>query len=191
MSRFRLHRGFTIVEVLITLVIVTALLTLGVVGVRNLQAYSRDDERRADIAAISRGLEQRYNRGNPIATSPDVSQGYYPGNNEVLHIDGASRSGFVPAQYPNTYRTLAFPGTQAANFMNPGGNYAWTLACTWSCPAADDTTMISNALVNDKYVYIPIDVSNNVCCCSGCTHYALYWRSEVDNSIQIVRSKHQ
>ena len=59
-----LRRGFTIIEGLITLVVIGTLLTLGVVSMTNQQAQARDKERESDIAAIARGLEWRYDNGD-------------------------------------------------------------------------------------------------------------------------------
>lgn len=188
--------GFTIIELIIVMVITATLLTLGVAGVRTLQAYARDDERRADVEAIARGLEQRYTRGNPVASapSPEAQRGSYPGVNEIVHVDGGNRSvqGYSPAQYASEYRTLELPGTQTSNFYSPQDKL-WRLLCSF-CPggtSADDATLVNSALSEDKYVYSPANASDEVCCCGNCTHFYIFWRSEVDGTIQTLRSKRQ
>jgi prepilin-type N-terminal cleavage/methylation domain-containing protein len=56
-------RGFTIVEVIVTITIMGILLTLAVVGVGATQMNARDNERKADIEAISLHLESFYSGG--------------------------------------------------------------------------------------------------------------------------------
>ena len=52
-----LRRGFTIVELIITITIMGILLVLAVVNVSGTQAQARDDERKADVESISLNLE--------------------------------------------------------------------------------------------------------------------------------------
>lgn len=63
-SMKRALQGFTLVELMIVLVIMTILLGLGVAMISNLQAQGRDNERKQDTGIIARGLEQYYNIGN-------------------------------------------------------------------------------------------------------------------------------
>ncbi|AHB41979.1 hypothetical protein RAAC3_TM7C00001G0109 [Candidatus Saccharibacteria bacterium RAAC3_TM7_1] len=186
--------AFTIVELLVTLVAMTILMTLAVVSFKSVQVDARDTEREADVKNIARGLEQRYKEGNPVATAPapDVQKGSYPGINEALHIDGWARAGYTPESYGGNYRRLAFPGTEESSFTNPEGEFAWTQICVYGCALAGDTTQINNAMNGeDRYVYEPIDKNGGVCCCGECIRFNIYWRKEVDGSLQKVKSLHQ
>ncbi|MGB4420245.1 MAG: type II secretion system protein, partial [Candidatus Saccharimonadales bacterium] len=58
-----MRRGFTVVELVITITIMAILLTLGVVNMRGSQANSRDAERKADIETIAKHLETYYTSG--------------------------------------------------------------------------------------------------------------------------------
>ena len=196
--------GFTLIELMIVMVIMVILLGLGVVSLGNIQAQARDKERSEDIAIIARGLENRYNLGNPIVTGApagDVEKGSYPGVNETLHIDGWERDGYTPEQHDGNYRSEAFPGTDDNSFRNPENAWAWYIVCVWACQPAGDASQLQTAFAaddGDKYVYEPYDSNGNICCCGGCVGYNLYWKSETDSTVvdgvaglQIVRSKHR
>lgn len=194
--------GFTLIELMIVMIVMVILLGLGVVSLGNIQAQARDKEREEDIASIARGLENRYNQGNPIVTAPDyVQKGSYPGVNETLHIDGWDRSDYVPVQYDGNYRGDAFPGTSDKNFINPNSQWAWYIVCVWACQPAGDATQLQTAFANndgDKYVYEPYDANGNICSNGPCLGYNLYWKSETDTTVvkgiaglKMVRSKHR
>ncbi len=205
--------GFTIVELLITIVIATALLALGVAGVRNLQTYARDDQREADIAAIARGLEQYYQRGNSYKISD--TKGTYPGANEMFHIAGsgykytsgtpASCNGayftddgmaakFSPCYVAGGYLTQAFPGTTRTNFIPPNKTTPQFLT-SWLQPERSPVTIlndwIENELDNGNYIYKPMGGSSYALCYENCQRYALLYKEEVTGNIITVRSKHQ
>lgn len=63
------QRGFTVVEIIITISIMGILLLLTVVGVNGSQANARDSERKADIEVIGTQLESFYNSGLPTTSS--------------------------------------------------------------------------------------------------------------------------
>ncbi len=186
-------KGFTIVELLITLAIAAALLALGVAGVRSLQGYARDDEREADVAAIARGLEQRYANGNPYATAvpPDyVEKGSYPGINEWFHMYGSTKANYTPATYTGGYATRVLPGTSTATFTSPSG-VGWAPTCSFACQPAGDSATINSALSTDKYAYEPVASNGAICYNGNCPSFNIYWKSEVDGTIHKLRSKHR
>lgn len=67
------RRGFTVVEMIITVTIMGILLTLAVVSVNTSQVRARDDERRTDIASISLALESFYSGGNATASGNTIT----------------------------------------------------------------------------------------------------------------------
>ena len=69
-----LRRGFTVVEIIITITIMGILLTLAVVNLTASQVNGRDAERKGDIEALSTNLETFYRNGTDA--SPTV--GRYP-----------------------------------------------------------------------------------------------------------------
>ena len=205
-----MNRGFTVVEILVTLVVMAIILTLGTVNLRGSLANGRDSERKSDIESIARGLEQRYENGNairalpvtPVNDWPDSTaygKGWYPGVNELRHMQGQNMSGFNPTSVSGGYLSRNLPGTSDSIITTPNGN-AIIPVCTSSCAAAGNNSQISNALGSDrdKYVYEPITDTGAVCLTGICTSYKLYWVSEVDTTtykgiagLKEAKSKHQ
>jgi prepilin-type N-terminal cleavage/methylation domain-containing protein len=191
------RRGFTIIEVLITLVIMAGLLTLGVMAFGNTQLKARDEKRLADVTAIARGLEQRYDKGNSYATAPNTAPsgegqaGSYPSIAEIQHINGDSGSGvgWSAGEITGGYRLKLFTGTQDSNYVSPTGKpfINW---CTTSCAKPTDSTTITE----DSYQYAPVNPSGDICLTAGttgCMGYYLYWKSEADGTTKVVKSKRQ
>lgn len=205
-----MSRGFTLIEILVTIVIMVILLTLAVANLRSTQIQARDTERRNDVESIARGLEQRYNLGNTKATLPTgwTNKGSYPGNNEILHMMGCDRAaqGFVPGQISGGYLTEGLPGITDKILNAPGNETAqWVCAgsaisslhpsCVWACANAETQSQIESSLPSgqfSRYIYEPYSLSGSnkiICANDGCRGFNLYWRSEVDNSIQVTKSK--
>lgn len=187
-------RGFSIVELVVVIIIMGILLVLGVVNVTKSQANARDKERDADIGSISKGLETRYNRGNPVVTASYVESGSYPSVNEILHAEGKNPDS---ANLPNTgtnYITTLLPGTQTSSFYPPTTVQTADMAttfkviCSTSCSTinAENTPQITTALGGSTavYVYEPITAANKVCINSLCVRYNLYYLMETTAGIQ-------
>lgn len=195
--------GFTIIEVLITMVIAVALFTLGIVSVRTLQAQARDKERAADVAAIARALEQRYNRGNSLFVTDAsytswVEAGTYPGTKEIQYANGTSVTEFNPdaPALSGVDGLIKAYGLQRAAVTPPQATAAITPVCTTCGSVAETQTQIDNAFKVasvwvDRYVYEPIDSAGAVCSSAPCVRFNLYWRGESDSTIYKVRSKRQ
>lgn len=190
-----MNRGFTVVEVVVTLTVVVILLGLGTVSLRSSLANGRDSERAADVESIARGLEQRYTNGNiriALPTSPSgdwpdsqgYGKGYYPGVNELLHMQGQTQTGFNPTAISGGYTYQNLPGTSEQIVTSPS-NVVLSAVCTSSCQPAGTNTQLATAFSTnrDKYVYEPIDAAGNVCLNGACIAYNLYWTSEVDSTV--------
>ncbi len=192
--------GFTIVEILVTLVVMASLVALGTYAVGTMLAQARDRERESDVKIIANGLEVRYNDGNSVIISDgntpktEGNAGSYPGVNEMFHMDGFSRTGWTPKFVYGGYRSKVLKGTNVDAFRSPSGD-GYVMECIYACsPAtANDQTRINTLLAagNDRYVYAPADAAGNVCCCGNCVKYTLYWRSEIDGQIKTLKSKHR
>lgn len=174
-----MNRGFTVVEILITLVVMTVLLTLGVFAVRGSLVNARDAERAEDIAAIARGLEIYYKRGNPYYIGGGTTKGTYPGANSIIGITGAGwcdsayfKNAAQAALYSvcKNYTIDALPGTTLAALIPP--NYtSQQLANPWlTTDSGRGDQLINTAMMNDldagKYVYKPMESSNLGLCYS-------------------------
>lgn len=206
-----MRRGFTIVEVLITLAIMAILLALAVVNIQSSLKNGRDVERENDIATIARGLEARYEAGNPVLVTPtsEAAKGVYPGVNEAVHMAGTSQSGWNPAQVSGGYITKNLPGTSTASITGPNGLAGWHLICSAASGCntilagntAQLTTAFGTGNTTDRYVYEPVftDTSGNIYICyTACTGYNLYWLSETDSTtylgiagLKVWKSKHK
>lgn len=199
------YRGFTIIELLITMVVVIILLTIGTLASRGLLAKSRDNERKNDIAVIAQALERRYNNGNKVfavassTNQPILDPGSYPSVAELLYGCHYTRAIFSPdtTTQPGCDALLQAWSLQQAAITPPSQSTPWIDAVCWSsCSAAETQSQVENSLKSsgnwaDKYIYEPIDDSNNVCINTVCRRYNLYWRSEVDGTINKVKSRHQ
>lgn len=210
--------GFTLVELMITMVIMVILTTLAVVITGNIQTQARDNEREQDIQMLARGLEIRYTKisaytipsntpGNP-PEKISVSQGKYPGDNEMWQW-GYYRS------IPNNN---IFVGASDQAIISPSGErltYVCDLAgLKPACDKAEKPANIEAAFKNqdgslkDIYLYESTTYDKRYCNndprwngADDCTRFNLYWISETDKTIdpkypnipglKILRSKHQ
>lgn len=199
-----MKRGFTVVEVLVTMVIIAILLGLGTVGLRSSLANARDAERQADIETIARGLEQYYNRGNPYYTA-GVTKGSYPGSNMVISFDGGGwcdtayfKDANQAAKYSvcRWYYEEVLPGV-SKQALTPPGKGGTCLSNPWlqaeASPVAIISPSITNSLNDNCYVYKPLNDNDDGLCYSdnACRRYALLYKKETTGEIVIVRSKHQ
>ena len=198
-------RGFTLVELIITMVIMAILLGLGVASVSGLQAQARDKERAANVAAIARGLETRYKEGNPdiSTTSPGWdSRGMYPGYNEFIYAvegfdwcdDPTQSLIFQPCQQDDeTYIASWLPGTTPDVYYaseNPDHTLDGPrLISLWlkTYPSTETT----NLLNSDYYIYQALDANGNPCYDSGCVRFNIYYKEETTGNIITVKSRHQ
>lgn len=180
-------RGFTLIELMITVTIMIVLMALAIVNLLTSQIDTRDQERRTDIGTIARGLEVYYVSGNPYTNIP---KGYYPGGQEVTtaiattppfnnFLEGVGQTSF---QAPNEAVTDSF-GVDAnyatsAPGSNPDGSYSDSQART--------------LLASKPYLYQPL-TRTNVFCASyvNCVKFNLYYLTERNNTVNVVRSKNQ
>ena len=192
------RRGFTIIELLITLVVMAGLLTLGVMAFGNSQLKARDERRTSDITAIARGLEQRYEKGNSYATGQPAGEavaGSYPSINEMQNMEAQAVSGWTPTP-ASDYKLKVFTGTQDSNFVSPTGK-KFAYPCTATSPTPLPTSCTNTAgssvtISTDLCAYIPIDADGNICVSAAtksCVSFTLLWKSEADGTIKPVKSK--
>ena len=195
LSTMQRRRGFTIVELLVVIVLIVILLGLSMVSITKNQANARDAERNADMTTIARSLETRYKEGNSYVSAPAyVSAGSYPGVYEMQHIFGGSNNTFTPTIVTGGYVSDVLAGTTVSNFSPPdisGAFAGFNFSCTSSCGVALSSAAMDSKVTKDTYYYQPIDASGNVCLQGGCVRFQLFWRTEVDNQLHSIESKHQ
>lgn len=161
------RRGFTLVELLITMTIMVILLGIVVVSLRSNQISARDEKRKTDVKVISEGLENYYEAGTDTA-----SPGAYP-STDLMSTETAVRAALRDIDGS----VLRAPGVASTSPMS------FTVATSTAVPAAN---------VN-AYVYMPLQ-SNGALCSSStqeCRKFNLYYTLEATSSVQVVMSKHQ
>jgi prepilin-type N-terminal cleavage/methylation domain-containing protein len=184
-------RGFTIIEIIVTISVMLVLMAVSIVALRSTQVDARDQERKTDVESIARGLEQRYTTGNArVLLWP--SKGAYPGNNEMLYSTGtnywctvAPPAKFDPCQASTSYLYELLPGTTEGSFKPPDSSVQM-FKNMWGATDANRLTYISNG----NYVYAPLD-RTGANCNNDCTSFKLYYKKESDGSTQVIKSKRQ
>lgn len=169
-------RGFTVVELIITITIVGILLTVAFVNLSASQVTGRDDERESDIATIATHLEAYYSEGSD-----------------------ADFSGTTLARYPYGYfigseasiRQL-LPNIDTKSFIAPG---AANLGASFLLATnADQTTGgVRPVPTTSTYVYQPLNTLNQLCLLDtdDCRKFNLYYMLESTGAIVKVTSRHQ
>ena len=168
-----MRRGFTIVELIITITIMGILMILAVVNVNATQTRARDDERKADVAAIASALESYYR----VGTSSSTSYNRYPATTITAS---------------ETTIKAALRDANMNSFMAPSQTTV-TTTFTAATNAVQTTNGILPQPTVNQYIYQPIDSSGALCTSSSteCRKYNLYYRLESDNGVYKVTSKNQ
>jgi len=168
------QRGFTLVEVLVTVAIMVILLTLAVVNISSTQVSQRDSERAAEITAIANNLETFYKTG--VNTSTVL--GRYP-STALLASGATSIKAFFPYIDMETV-TAPDAASVAASFI-PATN------------SVESTSGVSPQPTVTQYVYQPIQTDGSLCTAEtqDCRRFALFYRTEVGDTVIKVSSKHQ
>lgn len=172
----QMRAGFTLVELLITVLVAVMLLTLGTVSLSGYQTQARDKERNSDIKSIARHLETVYTSG--LTMSEGQIRGEYP-----------------TIQMIQSYSNEIFAGMPKAALIAPGDTASsLKLATTNVSPAVSPTPSQTN-----QYIYQPINKNGGRCNESpivapptiSCVRFNLYYWSEETNSAVMIKSKHQ
>jgi len=172
----QMRAGFTLVELLITVLVAVILLTLGTVSVTGFQTQARDKERDSDIKSIARQLETVYSSG--LTMSEGQIKGEYPTIQMVQNYSNDVWAGMPKA-------ALIAPGDTASSLKFAGNNLS---------PGVSPTPSATN-----QYIYQPINRNNGRCTESPiiapptipCVRFNLYYWSEATNSTVMIKSRHQ
>lgn len=166
------ENGFTIIELIITMVIMGILTSIVVFSPKTFLVSARDQERADDIASITRRLEQAY-------SSQDLGYPAYPSTTELA------------ADIVGDVRTVT--RLQPEALQAPGGSSSSVVSATsisTSAPAGANTPTLS------QYVYQPLTSAGALCVAnpssgSPCVRFYLYYRNELNNSLKPIKSLHQ
>jgi prepilin-type N-terminal cleavage/methylation domain-containing protein len=171
-------RGFTIVEVIVTITIMGILFTLAVVGVGATQLKARDNERQVDIEVIASNLESFFKSGRgDLSTSQTL--GRYPTTN--LNSSAATMELLLENIDTNA---LMAPGiTDPTDTFKAATN------------AVQSASGVTPAPTKDHYIYQPLFPNGTLCTgvagTEDCRKFNLYYRLEGDNTVYMVTSKNQ
>jgi len=177
-----IRRGFTVVELLITITIMGILLTLAVVGLNSTQVNARDSERKGDAEAIAMHLESYYNNDSQDSQGNFfMSGGTYPGTSYL-----------IPATFSKILPDIDVKSTHA-----PGVDLSAPMSLVEATNATQTATGVAPlpSKSNDVYVYQPITSSGTLCVdpfvSNGCRKFNLYYYQETTNTVEMITSKNQ
>jgi prepilin-type N-terminal cleavage/methylation domain-containing protein len=170
-------RGFTVVELIITIAIMGILLILTVVSVTETQKDARDNERKADVEAISLNFENFYtNRKSDIAMSGSSYVGMnHLGETELLAT-------VIPEVDPKSLRA---PGVDSSSPISliPATNTNQTV--TGVLPQPTLTTYVYQAFTSAGALCY--DPTTN----AECRKFNIFYLLEKTNTVQKVESKNR
>lgn len=165
--------GFTIVELIITIVVMGILGSIVVVAPTWFLVSARDAERQDDVMSIARRLEQAY-------TAQEVGSPAYPTTTKLatdITGSGGVSSGTLLRLKNDAFRA---PGKSTSSVISAISPISTT------APAGAGTP------TKDQYVYQPLDSSGNLCTGSTvCVRFNFYYRQEKNNAFQVIKSLHQ
>lgn len=176
-----MRRGFTIVELVITIAAMGILLTLAVVNLNNSQINARDAERKGDIEAIAVALEAYYRNDDSASSGTyDMSGGSYPA---TINISNSTN-----------FKT-AFPDIAPEVVRAPGVSNSDPVSLIAATNNGATTTSVTPQPTYSTYVYQPLKKDGSLCTQivnqGDCRRFNLYYRLESDNTVYMVTSKRQ
>lgn len=173
--------GFTLIEVLITIIVITILLIVAVALMRNGEANARDDTRKTDVTEIAQQLDSFYNSG----TNGSTSIGQYPGLDLVAGSSPCNPP--TAAQESTTKSTLRDLDWKALRAPGISTSSPMSLLC------APDNTTTQNPTIG-QFIYQPLTSTGALCTTtsSGCRKFVIYYRLETNTStVQTLMSRYQ
>lgn len=160
------QRGFTIVELIITISVIGILLTISVVNLYNTQVKARDSERKADINNIAKHLEIYYSSGSDMVSS---------------QLNG----------YPPT--TMASNEEEIVKYLRDIDPLSLRAPKSTSLSLIAATSSSQPNPTINQYIYQPLQANGTLCnnINQECRRFNLYYRLEDGSALQIVRSRNR
>ena len=167
------RRGFTVVEIIITVTVMGILLLLAVVSLSATQVRARDDTRKTSVEAIATALEGYYS----IRPNTTAEIGRYPATSQVD----------TPAEIQTS-----FPDATPDSFIAPGASDV-TSSFIMATNTNQTTTGVTPQPTTAQYVYQPLASNNTLCTSSAtnCRKFNLFYRLEGDNTVYRVESRNR
>lgn len=177
-------RGFTIIELVVTITVMTILMVLVSIRLVYTERAGRDQERSIDTTALARGLELYYQNG---VTDLSIPRGYYPGTTQVQNAKAVSPSfnNFLEGLSQDSY--IAPTKTISTSFGTDTGT---TVGANNDGSYSD--TQLTTLLATYPYLYQPLKRDNTLCSTyTDCVKFNLYYQSEADGINHKITSKNQ
>ncbi|MCY1528056.1 hypothetical protein D9M68_631470 [compost metagenome] len=168
----RHQRGFTLVELVIVITIMSIILVLGVVNLRSSQVTARDQERKTDVENVMRGLEGFYINGANNARYPSTY---------------ISESTTTDTFVQDALRKIDLKSLQAPGVATGTRSFV-------SATNTDETTSGVRPIPTiTSYVYQPFQPDGTLCTLVSqeCRRYNIFYQLEGDGVIYKVSSKNQ
>lgn len=191
-----MRRGFSIVELAIVIAMIGILSLLLFAGLRNSQVQARDDERQAKAQLIASSLEALYKAGN---AGLGYNAGHYP---SMPRLNDAIADGSIIELLPNIDDSvLSFSWSDSPNFKLKTILKPPYLGVNNN---TENMTFIESEVGIDEFVYEPLMLDTsffgigdndkwNYCrlLTQQCRRFNIYYLSEVDGTIKVIRSTNQ
>lgn len=158
------QKGFTVVEVLVIVVVISILIGIGALvdnSTKVTYRMARDSERQSDIIALKTLFEQYYRNNS----------GIYPG---VAQIAAGSALDSITLNKS----ILTAPGATAVSLE----------------AATSNANIGAGGITTQEYIYQPLEADGDLCndtTSSGCTRFKLYYKKEVDSQVVVTESSRQ
>lgn len=163
--------GFTLIEIIVALAVMSILLGIAIVGMSGMRASNRDTERKADVENIVTYLDSSYATGFPGLNG---LRGSYPSRDHIS-VNGIN---------------AVFSGFDQNNLKAPGSSSVSLVVATNSNQTESGVRPIPTT---SSYVYQPINSNGNLCTTTSqeCRKFNIYYRLETQTDIQKSTSKNQ
>lgn len=115
------QKGFTLVELIITISIIAILSTISVISYSNYRAQARDAQRWSDISLLKTALDQYYSKN-----------GAYPNTSEIITNEGSLYSALAP------YLNKQYQDPQYNGDTTPAGYYYAYESSNADCNTANE-----------------------------------------------------
>lgn len=164
-----MNRGFTIVEIVVTITIIGIMLGIAAISFSSSRVQARDNERQVAAENIATALE-----GNLVSDeSADVN---------------APESGYgYPGAWALTYVLGEIDELDEVNYQKEGAALIRT-----GGPINSTVDTVSPRPNGDQpMTYVPVSSSGDSCALSPCRSFKIFYYQERDDSVHEIRSRRQ
>lgn len=128
--------GFTIVELMVTVVIIALLATIATVSMLNVQKQSRDSRRAANAATVSEALEKYFTKNGEYPSAPNMTNSNGSTVQTLLGLQSVN-SLIAPLAPSGTTNSWSTGAAGPNNTMTYSGNTDTSASCTSGTTSTD------------------------------------------------------